>query len=111
MALQTTRIDDLTGEPDATTVVITVNGKGVEVDLAPKSAAALTKALAPYFDVGTESNYDVERKGFARKRVTAPAAAAKVDSIAVREWAARNGVAVGDRGRVPKAIVEQYLRS
>lgn len=106
MALQTTRIDDLTGEPDADTVVITINGKGVEIDLAAKSAAALTKALAPYWQVGTESNYDVERKGFARKRVPA-----KVDSAAVREWAARNGVDVGDRGRIPQAVIDQYLRS
>jgi hypothetical protein len=109
MALQTTRIDDLTGEPDATSVVITVNGEGVEIDLAAKSISALTKALAPYFDAGTASKYGVERKGFSKRRIDRPPS--DVDPKLVRAWADANGIDVGRQGRVPKAIVDQYLRS
>jgi hypothetical protein len=109
MALQTTRIDDLTGEPDAAQVVITVNGEGIEIDLAGSSVAALTKALAPYWEAGTLSKYDVERKGFARKRIEPPKGT--VDPKAVRAWAAANGIDAGARGRIPQAVVEQYLRS
>lgn len=109
MAVRTTRVDDLTGEPDAQQVVITVNGEGVEIDLAAKSADALTKALAKYWAAGTVSKYDVERKGFSRRRVERPTGA--VDPKAVRAWAATNGVDVPARGRLPRPVVEQYLRS
>jgi len=109
MALQTTRIDDLTGEADAASVVITVNGEGVEIDLAGKSVAALTKALAPYWEVGTVSKYDVERKGFGKRRAERPTGA--VDPKAVRAWAKANGVDVPVMGRVPQSVVDQYLRS
>lgn len=106
MALQTTRIDDLTGEPDATEVVITVNGEGVAIDLAGKSVAALTKALAPYFGAGTASKYDVERKGFSKRKV-----AGAPNPADVRAWADANGVAIARNGRIPREIVDQYLRA
>lgn len=107
MALQTTRIDDLTGEPDATSVVITVNGKGVEIDLGAASAAKLTKALDAFWRAGTEADFDVVRRqpGKARR------APSDVDPKLVRAWADANGIEVGRQGRVPKAIVDQYLRS
>lgn len=118
MALHQIRTDDLTGEPDATTVVITVNGQGIEVDLAAKSADRLTKALAPFWDVGTEATYHVERSSRQRRKMPATNGHAggnyngeDYDRAALREWAETNGVTLPQRGRIPFAIVEQYLRS
>jgi len=107
MALQTFRTDDLTGESDAQTVVIIVNDTGWEVDLAAASLAKLTKALEPFVRVGTESAYSVERKGAGSKRTKTGA----VDPKAVRAWADSHGIPVGRNGRIPREIVEQYLRA
>ena len=109
MAIQTTRIDDLTGEPDAAEVVIVVNGEGVTIDLSPSSAEALTKLLAPYFDAGTAGRYDVERRGFARRRFAATDK--PVDNATVRAWAQTHGYTVGAKGRVPQSVVDDYLRA
>ena len=110
MALVTTRTDDLTGEPEAATFVVTVNGKGVELDLADKSEARLMKALEPFWKAGVVADYDVSRR--ARRR-SAPAAtngdAPEYDIAALREWAAAHDVTLPARGRIPRAIVEHYL--
>lgn len=108
--MQTTRIDDLTGEPGAESVVITINGKGVEIDLAGASAGKLTKALEPFWRVGSEADFDVVRRQPGRSTTKRPQANA-YDAKAVRAWADANGVEIGRNGRIPQAIVDQYLRS
>lgn len=35
--------------------------------------------------------------------------AAPADPAAVRRWAKANGIEVGDRGRIPRALIDQYL--
>ena len=40
-----------------------------------------------------------------------PAAAPSVDLPAVRAWARENGLKVGDRGRLPAGLVEQFLQA
>lgn len=108
MAVHTIRTDDLNGDPDAATVVITVNGKGIEIDVAERSSARLIKALEPFWNVGTESDYDVVRRQRGAKRATSTRTA---DPGEVRAWANANGIQVNDRGRVPQVIVDQFLRS
>ena len=105
MAVQTFRTDDLNGERDATPVTITVNGRGVEIDLAPASVAKLTKALAPYWGAGSESTYDVEKRSRARN-----GASRGYDIAELRAWAEREGVQIPKRGRIPADVVAQYLR-
>jgi hypothetical protein len=39
----------------------------------------------------------------------APAGEPEVDLAAVRAWAADNGIVVSPRGRVARAVVDQYL--
>lgn len=105
MAVQTFRTDDLTGERDAQTVTITVNGRGIEIDLAPASVDKLTKALAPYWAAGSESTYDVDKRSRARN-----GASRGYDLAELRAWADREGIALPSRGRIPATIVAQYLR-
>ena len=103
--------DDLDGtelaEGEGATVVFSVGTTYYEIDLSTKNAAKLTKALKPYTDAArvvpaaraTSSQKASRRAG----RSTA-----QVDSTAVREWAAANGVEVSARGRVPASVLEQY---
>ena len=109
MALQQLRTDDLTGEPDAVTYVITVNGQGVEIDLAPKSQDKLMKALEPFWKVGSPAEYGVTRTMRARKRPTTDERG--YDLAELKAWAARTGVELPQRGRIPRDIVDQFLRS
>lgn len=116
MAVHTIRTDDVTGEPEATTVVITVNGEGVELDLAPKSAQRLAKALEPFWSVGTPHTYDVIRRKTVRERRAKANGngngdhTAAIDLADLRQWAATNDIAVPQRGRIPGATVELYLQ-
>jgi hypothetical protein len=114
MALQQLRTDDLNGEPDAQTTVITINGSGVEIDLAAKSLGQLVKALDPFFAKGSPGDYQVTRVLPGRGSRTKPRPAANergYDLGELRAWAARTGVELPQRGRIPQAIVDQYLRS
>jgi len=106
MALHTVRTDDLTGEPEATTVVIIVNGQGVEVDLADKSAVRLAKALEPFWSKGSPGDYVVTRKEPKRRASTPPALA--YDRAELVQWAETNGVTLPSRGRVPNAVLEHF---
>jgi hypothetical protein len=109
MALQQLRTDDLDGKPDAKTVVITIDGTGVEVDLAEASLTKLVKALEPFWAVGSPNTYVVTRRlpGTKRKNNNDRG----YDLHELRAWAAANNVDVPQRGRVPQSIVDQYLRS
>lgn len=95
-------VDDLTGEelaPDAgETVQFGLDGAAYQIDLGPKSAAALRDQLAKYVNAGRRTSRN-------RRRVTSNA---EVDPKAVRAWAASNGVQVSGRGRIPAAVREQY---
>lgn len=104
MAIHTVRTDDMTGDPDATSVTIVVNGRGVEIDLAKKSAERLTKVLEPFWSVGTEADYDVERRTRSRN-----GASRGYDLAGLRRWAADNGIELPKRGRIPGDIVQRYL--
>lgn len=107
MALRMSRHDDLTGEEDAETVTIVVNGRGIEIDLAERSMAKLNKALEPFWSVATEARYSVT-KGGTVKKVRPQSNGNQSQDAAVRAWAVENGIEVTTRGRVAKEIVDQY---
>lgn len=106
MVLRMSRLDDLNGDEDAETVTIVVDGRGIELDLAERSMAKLTKALEPFWSVATESRYSVTKSGGTRQ--SRPVRKEGVDPRAVRAWAAANGIEVAPLGRVPYEIVDQY---
>jgi hypothetical protein len=110
MALQQTRTDDLNGQPEAQTTIITINGHGVEVDLAEASMEKLRKALEPFWKVGSPGEYAVTRqmRGGSKRKSNGERG---YDLYELRAWAERNNIQVPQRGRMPQAIVDQYLRS
>ena len=110
-----TRIDDLNGDEDAETVTITVNGRGIELDLAKRSMDKLVKALEPFWAHTTDVAYTVTR-GSARASQAKSARQQQYeeqgwDPAEVRAWGEANGVAIPARGRIPGPIVEQYKRA
>lgn len=101
-----TTIDDLDGTPDATGTLFGIDGRHYEIDLAPANRARLDKALAPFIAAA--------RRGGRTTTTARPAAPRRQNAEhreqnqAIREWAARRGMQISDRGRIPADIVTAY---
>lgn len=108
-------IDDL--DPDRTknveTVRFSIRGKEYEVDLSAKSQRELDEALAPFLAVARPVATTAGPKRSIRKSDYAkPSTGKSVESEMpmIRSWARDNGIEIGDRGRIPAKVVEQYYR-
>jgi len=105
-------VDDLDGTVlevgDGETVTFSLDGTAYEIDLTTANAAALRDALAPYVDAARSvSVRSVEpRRGVPARsggRRSTPR-----DYAPIREWAAKNGFAISERGRVPASVLDAY---
>ncbi len=106
MAKTVVTTDDLDGSPNAETVTFSFDGRSFEIDLSKKGRVALEKAMRPYIDAARSVGGRGGRgatAGRSRGRRTS-----SVDLAAVRAWAAENGIAVSDRGRISGSVLEQY---
>jgi hypothetical protein len=96
--------DDIDGSKAAETISFGLDGVVYEIDLSMKNSEKLRRVLQRYTSASRRVGGRITRgdrgKGTARSD---PAQLA-----AIREWARHNGYAVGDRGRVPTYIVEEY---
>ncbi len=106
MAKTVVTTDDIDGSPNAETVTFSFDGRSFEIDLSKKSRTALEKALKPYIDAarpvgGRNTRGGGSTRGRSRR-------SSSVDLAAVRAWAAENGIAVSDRGRISASVLEQY---
>lgn len=97
----TTITDDLDGSADASTVSFALDGVAYSVDLGAKNEKKLRDALAPFIEKAS-------RAGRAAPRPAAKRGERDYDIASLREWAAKKGIAVPSRGRIPGAVVEQY---
>lgn len=110
-------VDDLDGTVlevgSGETVLFSLDGTAYEIDLTDENAGALRGALAPYI----ASARSVSARGGAAQSSRGSGASAagrrqkrsgQRDYTPVREWAARNGYTVSERGRVPAAVLEAY---
>ena len=89
--------DDLDGSKDAQSYAFAWQGTEYTIDLNSKNFKALEKQMRPYIEAGTRVTRRSPRRGSAR-----------TDATAVREWAKGQGLAVSERGRIPKSVAEQY---
>ncbi|MDJ1113155.1 histone-like nucleoid-structuring protein Lsr2 [Microbacterium dauci] len=105
-------VDDLDGTVleigQGETVLFSLDGTAYEIDLTTENAAALRDAIAPFVDaarsVSTRSASPRAASGSGRKQKRA----GQRDYAPIREWAAKNGYTVSERGRVPAAVLEAY---
>lgn len=104
--VQTILVDDIEdkeiAEGKGETMTFALDGVSYEIDLNDKNAANLRDAVKFYADHG-------RRVGGRRSSGTATAKPAReYDIAAVRSWAASTKIDVPARGRIPKAIIDQY---
>lgn len=105
-------LDDLDGTEGAETVSFAVEGVAFEIDLNEKNKNKLLAALRPYTENGRRvggrakrgANLPREATGRGRQQLGQHGATATM----IRQWAQQTGVNVGDKGRIPSAVIEEY---
>jgi hypothetical protein len=102
--------DDLDGSEADHTVLIGWEGEWREIELSQKNIDVLAKVFDRYWEAARKhQNGATTARGRRRHAVQQQRRGERDFDIAqLREWAARNGVAVPQRGRIPGAVVEQY---
>src|SRR5216683_7927073 len=93
--------DDLDGGPADETVRFGLGGSEYEIDLSKKNATAFRRQLAPFIE-------HARKAGRGPRRRPGRTASSHERSGGIRAWAKDQGIAVGDRGRIPASVVEQY---
>jgi hypothetical protein len=99
--------DDLDGSEADRTVQFGLDGATYTIDLSEKNAGKLRKALDRYVNAGTRVGHgsiDGQRRGGRG----GPTRSERDQNKSIREWAAKNGYDVSDRGRIPASVVEAY---
>ena len=94
-------VDDIDGSEGAETVTFSFGGQSYEVDLSAKNRDKFQKAVQPFIDSGRRAGRPGTARS-ARTRIT------RNNSGAIRSWAAEQGLAVSERGRIPAAVVAKY---
>ena len=104
-------VDDLDGSDATETVEFALDGKSYAADLSGENATKLRDALAPFVGVARRSSSVQRRSG----RGGPPASSTQSDRAAERAhsrtfpFSSRSaGVPINERGRIPKAVIEQY---
>jgi len=111
--VQVILVDDLDGGQADETVKFGLDGFAYEIDLSHEHAGTLREALTDYVNVARKlGRYSVSGK--AATTNAAPKSRAPIDreqNKAIREWAARVGKKISDRGRIAQSIVDEYNAS
>ncbi len=100
-------IDDLDGSQAEESITFAIDGISYEIDLSKKNATKFRKNLEPFVTaaqkLGRVPSHRVSARGSRR-----PATTDRAQSQAIREWAQRKGLEVSPRGRISRAVIEQY---
>jgi hypothetical protein len=100
--------DDIDGSEADRTVEFGLDGVTYTIDLSEKNAGKLREALDPYLAVASRVGRNSTGRIAARSTAVAPSRAGRDQNQAIREWAAKNGYEVSERGRIPSSIVEAF---
>jgi hypothetical protein len=112
-------LDDLDGTPAGETMLFSIDGIDYEIDLSDVNAAQVREQFGRLTAAGRRIGTVKHPRGQAVKRhapkppVPAPVngksgPARRDELLKIREWAAAQGIAVPDRGRMPGHIIEAY---
>ncbi|GLY08478.1 MULTISPECIES: Lsr2 family protein [Actinoplanes] len=101
--------DDLDGSTADRTVEFSLDGVNYTIDLSDSNAGKLRKALEPYLGAGTR----LGRTAAINRRSPVASSSSGGGSTrdrnqAIREWAAKNGHQLAERGRIPSGVVEAF---
>jgi hypothetical protein len=103
-----TLIDDIDGKAADETVRFGIDGVDYSVDLSGRNAAKLRSLLSAYQEAGTRLGRSAVSVPARRGSVGGRRVGGRDENRAIREWAAKQGKELSDRGRIPAAIVEEY---
>jgi hypothetical protein len=108
--VQVITYSDLSGEEGASSITFGFSGSTYEIDLTGKEQDELAALLQPYVASGRRISGRGNGKAAAPQAARrGKAAAEKPNPRDVRAWAAKKGIKVSDRGRVPANVIERYL--
>ena len=99
------RTDDLDGSAATEVVAFGLDGVDYEIDLSAHNAARLRSELERYQVAGRRLTPRVRRSSPPNPGTT------RVDSTqlaAIRDWAARRGMTIHPRGRIPREVLDAY---
>ena len=100
--------DDLDGGDADRTIEFGLDGVNYTIDLSEKNAGKLRKTLDPYLAVASRVGRTGTDRRTGSRAAAAPSRANRDQNQAIREWAAKNGYEVSERGRIPSSIVEAF---
>ncbi|MDP9118386.1 MAG: Lsr2 family protein [Actinomycetota bacterium] len=101
-------IDDLDGGAAVETVRFAIDGSSYEIDLSAKNAGKLRDAVAVYVASGRRSSRGGRPTGSGRRAARSVARSDREQTQAIRAWARKNGHKVGEKGRIPAAVLAAY---
>ncbi|MGN9778312.1 histone-like nucleoid-structuring protein Lsr2 [Micromonospora sp. H33] len=101
--------DDLDGGKADRTVEFSLDGVAYTIDVSDENAGVLRKALDPYISAGRRiGRGGVDTSRAPRRGAGTGAGMDREQNRAIREWAAKNGYKISERGRIPVEVVEAY---
>jgi hypothetical protein len=96
--------DDLDGKEISSdtgeTIVFGLDGVTYEIDLGTKNAVKLRDTFGTYIALA--------RRVSSRRSASRTSANSGVDPAAVRAWATSNNIEVNERGRISRAVIDQF---
>ncbi len=101
----TTVTDDLDGTANARSVTFGLDGVAYSIDLSARNEKKLRDSLQEFI------NHAARQRGAAPSKPATVRGERDYDIAGLRKWAAKKGIEVPSRGRIPNAIVEQYKAS
>lgn len=101
--------DDVDGSEADHTIEFGLDGVLYTIDLSDTNAAKLRKAFDPYLSVAARTGRGTSvSRSVSRRAAAAPARVGREQNQAIRQWAAKNGFEVSERGRIPSTVVEAF---
>ena len=100
--------DDLDGGDADRTVEFGLDGVNYTIDLSEKNAGKLRKALDPYLEAASRVGRTNGNGRITSRSAAKPTRSNRDQNQAIREWAAKNGFEVSERGRIPSTVVEAF---
>ncbi|MDV7990490.1 Lsr2 family protein [Rhodococcus sp. IEGM 1374] len=106
-------IDDIDetviGDGEGESVEFSLNGATFKLDLTNEHVEELHEQLAYWIEHAERVSGPGKRKTRGPGKKAAATDTPQVSPGAVRTWAADNDIELSSRGRIPAAVVEQYL--
>lgn len=95
-------VDDIDGEKAVETVSFGLDGTFYEIDLSVHNSVELRTTFQAYIaEARTVPDFPMSRRGARTRRIL-------TDQARMRRWARDNGWRIGDRGRLPSAVLDAY---